>query len=248
MLWYKMWRESRTRFVISAAALLWLCGVVVLLQRQVRTHAGEPLSYAQYIWNAVYKANALDLYILLVIVLGLGGVLQERAQGTAGFTLSLPVGRWRLTGARAVMGLLQVAVLALLPALMIPLLSPFVGEAYPFAYALQFSLLWAGCGMVVYALAFFFSIILPGSYSPAIASVAALSIYSVLADLPVLERHPALDLIDTMHGARLSTFHGEGSLAALVTPLPWMALGLYALVTLGLVGTAGAITARRDFS
>lgn len=248
MLWYKMWRESGTRFVISAAALLWLCGIVVLLQRQVRTHAGEPLSYAQYIWNAVYKANALDLYILLVIVLGLGGVLQERAQGTAGFTLSLPVSRWRLTAVRAAIGLTQVAMLALLPALLVPLLSPFVGEAYPFAHALQFSLLWTGCGIVVYALAFFFSIILPGGYSPAIASVAALSIYSVLADLPLLARYPALDLIDTMHGMQLSTFHGEGSLAALVTQLPWMALGLYALVTLGLVGMAGAIMARRDFS
>lgn len=248
MLWYKMWRESRIRFAISAAALLWMCVAVVLLQQQVRAHADEPLSYAKYIWNAVYKANALDLYILLVIVLGLGGVPQERAQGTAGFTLSLPVGRWRLTGARAAMGLMQVAVLALLPALLIPLLSPFVGEAYPFAHALQFSVLWAGCGMVVFALAFFFSIVLPGAYSPAIASVAALSIYSVIADLPLLERHPALDLIDTMHGVQLSTFQGEISLATLAAPLPWLSLGLYALVTLGLIGAAGAIMARKDFS
>lgn len=248
MLWFKMWRESRIRFAISAVALLWMCSAVVLLQQQVRAHADEPLGYAQYIWSAVYKANALDLYILLVIVLGLGGVLQERAQGTAGFTLSLPVGRWRLTGARAAMGLLQVAVLALLPALMIPLLSPFVGEAYPFAHALQFSVLWAGCGMVVFALAFFFSIVLPGAYSPAIASVVALSIYSVLADLPPLGHHPALDLIDTMHGVQLATFQGGVSLAALVAPLPWQALGLYALVTLGLLGTAGAVMARRDFS
>ena len=94
MLWYKMWRESRVRFAISAVALLWMCGAVVLLQQQVRAHADEPLSYVRYIWHAVYKANALDLYILLVIVLGLGGVQQERAQGTAGFTLSLPLSRW----------------------------------------------------------------------------------------------------------------------------------------------------------
>src|SRR5579871_2717430 len=99
MLYYKMWRESWIRFVISAVALLWMCGSVVLLQRQVRAHADEPLSYERYIWSAVYKANVLDLFILLVIVLGLGGVLQERAQGTAGFTLSLPVSRWRLTTA-----------------------------------------------------------------------------------------------------------------------------------------------------
>jgi ABC-2 type transport system permease protein len=195
MLWYKMWRESRVRFIISAAALLWMCGAVVLLQQQVRAHADAPLSYAHYIWGAVYKANALDLYILLVIVLGLGGVLQERAQGTVGFTLSLPVSRWRLTAVRAATGWVQVGLLALLPALLVPLLSFFVGQAYPFVRALQFSVLWAGCGMVIFALTFFFSAVLSGAYSPAIASVAGLVACSVLAELPLLEGHPAFDLL-----------------------------------------------------
>lgn len=248
MLWYKMWRESWIRFAIGAAALLWMCGAVVLLQQQVRAHADEPLSYAHYIWSAVYKANVLDLYILLVIVLGLGGMLQERAQGTAGFTLALPVSRWRLIAVRAVMGWAQVALLALLPALLIPLLSPFVGEAYPFVLALQFSVLWAGCGMVIFALTFFFSSVLSGAYSPAIASVAGLIACSVLAELPLLQGHPALDFLGTMHGAQLSTVHGETSLTAFASPLPWLSLGLYALVALCLIGVAGGITARRDFS
>lgn len=248
MLWYKMWRESWIRFAISAAALLWMCGAVVLLQQQVRSHADEPLSYAHYIWSAVYKANVLDLYILLVIVLGLGGMLQERAQGTAGFTLALPVSRWRLIAVRAVMGWAQVALLALLPALLIPLLSPFVGEAYPFVLALQFSVLWAGSGMVIFALTFFFSSVLSGAYSPAIASVAGLIACSVLAELPLLQGHPALDFLGTMHGAQLSTVHGETSLTAFASPLPWLSLGLYALVALCLIGVAGGITARRDFS
>lgn len=241
MLWYKMWRESLTRFAISAAALLWMCGAVVVLQQRVRAHADEPLSYAHYIWSAVYKANVLDLFILLVIVLGLGGVLQERAQGTVGFTLSLPVSRWRLTAVRAATGFMQVAILALLPALLIPLLSPFVGEAYPFARALQFSVLWAGCGMVIFALSFFFSVVLPGAYSPAIASIAGVLTFSAVAELPLFERYPALDLVETMHGTQLSISAGA-------TPLPWLSLGLYVLVALCLVGATSNITARRDFS
>jgi ABC-2 type transport system permease protein len=248
MLWYKMWRESWIRFVISAVALLWMCMAVVLLQQRVRAHADEPLTYAHYIWSAVYKANVLDLFILVVIVLGLGGLLQERAQGTAGFTLSLPVSRWRLTTARAATGCLQVAILALLPALLIPLLSSFVGEAYPFALALQFSVLWAGCGVMVFAIAFFFSVVLAGAYSPAIASIAGLLVYSVLADLPALERYPALDLMDTMHGAQLAVSQDAPSLANFANPLPWLALGLYALVALCLIAAAGIIIARRDFS
>ena len=247
MLWYKMWRESRIRFAISAVALLWLCGAVVLLQRQVRAHADEPLSYAHYIWSAVYKANVLDLYILLVIVLGLGGVLQERYQGTVWFTLSLPVSRWRLTGARAAMGMAQVVVLALLPALLIPMLSPYVGEAYPFTRGLQFGVLWAGCGTVIFALTLFFSAVMSGAYSPVIASVAGLAVCSVVADLPLFERYPTLNLIGTMHGAQLFISQGE-SLAAVVAPLPWLSLGAYALVALCLIVAAGAIMARRDFS
>ncbi|WP_449428394.1 hypothetical protein [Rhodanobacter umsongensis] len=247
MLWYKMWRESWVRFAIGAVALLWMCGVVVLLQQQVRAHADKPLSYAHYIWSAVYNANVLDLFILLVIVLGLGGMLQERAQGTAGFTLSLPVSRWRLTAVRAAMGWVQVTVLALLPALLIPLLSPYVGQAFSFTRALQFSVLWAGGGMVIFALTFFFSAVLSGAYSPAIASVAGLIACSAFAKLPLLQGHPAFDLLKTMHGAQLSTSADKASLAAFATPLPWLSLGLYALIALCLVGVTGSIMARRDF-
>jgi hypothetical protein len=242
-----MWRESWIRFAVSSVALLWMCGAVVLLQRQVRAHADEPLSYAHYIWSAVYKANVLDLFILLVIVLGLGGVLQESAQGTAGFTLSLPVSRWRLIAVRAAMGWAQVAILALLPALLISMLSPFVGEVFPLARALQFSVLWAGCGMVIFAMSFFFSVVLPGSYSPAIASVAGLLAYSALADLPLLERYPPLDLLKTMHGEQLSNIQGKASLASFAVPLPWLSLSLYALVALCIVWAAGSTMAHRDF-
>ena len=247
MLWYKMWRESSIRFAISAVALLWMCAAVVLLQRQVRAHADEPLSYAHYIWRAMYNANALDLYILLVIVLGLGGVLQERAQGTVGFTLSLPASRWRLTAVRAAVGALQVAMLALLPALSIPLLSPLFGEAFPLVRALQFSMLWAGCGMVIFALTFFFSAIFSGADLPAIASVGGVVACSVISGLPLFERHPALNLLETMHGARLLAIQGETSLAAFAAPLPWLSLSVYALAALCLIGMAGGIVARQDF-
>jgi hypothetical protein len=239
MLWYKMWRETRIRFAIGAAALLWMCGAVVALQRQVRDHADGPMTYSHYIWSAVYKANVQDLFILMVIVLGLGGILQEREQGTAGFTLSLPVGRWRLVATRAATGLVQAGILALLPALLIPLLSPLVGESFPLSRALQFSALWTGGGMLVFALAFFFSVVSTGAYSPAIATLAALLGYSAFVDLPWFKRYPALDLFEVMHGTLLSTSQAEAS-------LPWLSLGLYALMAFSLIFAAGAIVARSD--
>lgn len=247
MLWCKMWRESWIRCAVSVVALLWMCGMVVLLQRQVRAHADEPLSYARYIWTAVYKANVLDLFILLVIVVGLGGVSQEHSQGTAGFTLSLPVSRWRLIAVRAATGWGQVALLALLPGLLISLLSPLVGEVFSPWRAAQFGLLWAACGIVIFSMSFFFSVVLQGSYAPAIASIAGLLAYSALAHLPLLERYPLLDLLKTMRGEQLSSIEVQAPLASFSAPLPWLSLGVYALVALCLVWAAGRVMARRDF-
>src|SRR5258708_33137852 len=104
MLWYKTWRETRTRLLISAMALAWVCCAIILTQHGNRAHADPPISYDAYIWKAVYKGYVRDFFIILVIVLGGGGLLQERAHGTAGFTLALPVSRSRLMGVRAAVG------------------------------------------------------------------------------------------------------------------------------------------------
>jgi ABC-2 type transport system permease protein len=76
-------------------------------------------------------------------------------------------------------------------------------------------------------------VILPGAYSPAIASLAGLFAYSALVDLPWFKHHPALHLFEIMHG------QGEA-------PLPLLSLGLYALMAFSLICAAGAIVARRD--
>jgi hypothetical protein len=79
---------------------------------------------------------------MLAPVLGFGGLQRERAHGSASFTLALPVSRLALIAARAAVGLLEILALALLPVILVPALSKFVGEAYPLSQALEFSLLW----------------------------------------------------------------------------------------------------------
>lgn len=59
-------------------------------------------------------------FALLVIFLGLGGPHRERLQDSAGFTLALPVSRFRVVEIRVVMGMAELAVLALTPAILIP--------------------------------------------------------------------------------------------------------------------------------
>ena len=67
MLLYKAWRESRTRFLLSAAALTWGCVVVVLVQQLVRANAEAPMTYMRFIWSAsLSPANSSKSFYLLV--------------------------------------------------------------------------------------------------------------------------------------------------------------------------------------
>src|SRR5258705_3791903 len=131
MLWYKAWRESRARFLLSAIALAVICASFVCFHRDASGGIGdEPLSYPVYVWRITYKGYLRELFMILAILLGLGGLTRERDQRTAAFTLALPVSRWRLLANRTVVGLGQVVLLATLPAIVMPLLSPVIWQPY----------------------------------------------------------------------------------------------------------------------
>jgi hypothetical protein len=70
---------------------------------------------------------------------------------------------------------------------------------------------------------------------------------SALAGLPQVKQYPMLDLFQTIRGAQLPLAHGEPALLTFAAPLPWLALGFYALVAIGLVFAACSITVNRDF-
>src|SRR5436190_8765478 len=82
MLAYKAWRESRTRFVLSAGALLWFCSLFVLVRHGVRVSAERP--YADFVAGSIYGGGIRTLYTIFVVLLGLGGLVPERAYGSAG--------------------------------------------------------------------------------------------------------------------------------------------------------------------
>src|SRR5689334_17162028 len=92
--------------------------------------------------NTHYKGYLRDIFVVVVLLLGMGGLGRERAYGTSGFTLTLPVSRWRLTATRATVGLAESTVIAFLPAILLPLLSPLVNETYPWSQAFHFAVLW----------------------------------------------------------------------------------------------------------
>ena len=78
--------------------------------------ADRNATYSQYLWSVIYKGYLRDIFVVLVQLLGMGGLGRERAYGTSGFTVTLPVSRWRLVTTRAAIGIAESTVIAFLPA------------------------------------------------------------------------------------------------------------------------------------
>lgn len=196
MLAYKAWRESQARFIISAAALAWFCSLFVLVRSGVREAVEKP--YADFVVNNIYTGGLRNLFVVLVLVLGLGGLLQEAARGTAAFTLSLPVRRMRLVAARAAVGLAEVAGLAAMPTLAVWALSPVVHESYSVGEALRYSAQWAACGAVLFAATFLLSVLLSGPYAALATSIASLFGYALLFNTQAARQFPSLNVFHIM--------------------------------------------------
>jgi ABC-2 type transport system permease protein len=244
MLWYKAWRESQGTFLLSVAAISLLCVTFAFLRKEASAISDEPLSYAVYIWKTVYRGYLREMFVILALLLGMGGLMRERDNGTAGFTVTLPVSRRRLVMVRAATGLLEVLGLALLPALLIPGLSAVTGESYPYAQAWQFALLWVVGGAFIFMIGFLSSCIFAGPYTPPIAGFLALMVYSFLSDLPIMERY-SLDVHDLMSGTGRPWF--ELSTARLIGPAPWIPAAVFVLIASAFIGLACRIAQKQDF-
>jgi ABC-2 type transport system permease protein len=199
MLCYKAWLETRWRFLIgllllmcsAAAAVFTYPKVVALLPmvdhvdlsgeigRRIKEAADIQREYRGYIWYEWFGQNHTHLAVIFAVLLGTGGLLAQAPGGSALFTLSLPVSRARLLAVRAAIGLVELAALAVAPALLLPLLSPAVGQAYSLTDALVHS----GCLFVVsgmfFSLAFLLSTAFNDIWRPlliAFVVVAALAV------------------------------------------------------------------------
>jgi len=193
ILWYKEWLETRSRFLLGAALVLGVCAFFVLANPMILWHWREDMrlhpelsvpgwlpramaDYPFFIWHFLFRSMLQQVWMLFAVLLGLGGLATEGTQGVVGFTLSLPVSRLRLIGARTAVGCAEVVALGLIPAVAIPLLSLVIGKPYPVTQGTEHSLLLVAGGIVFYALGMFLAAIVKSEYTPALIGVALLAV------------------------------------------------------------------------
>jgi ABC-2 type transport system permease protein len=110
------------------------------------------------------------MWILAVVLLGMGGIVRERAIGTSSLTLSLPVSRARLLGIRIGTGVLEAIALAVVPWTTIFLVSSFSRMPILITQVGFYVLLLIGGGSAYFAMAVLVSSLIEGEYTaPAVA-------------------------------------------------------------------------------
>lgn len=241
MLFYKAWRESRLGFLLSVLALTVVCWMYWTFPRY------DPrFTYLQDTYLVTYRGAIRNIFIVLTLFLGLGGFLRERSYGTLGFTLALPISRFRLVITRAAVGVVEMALLALVPAMLSLIRSAWLHQGYPsLSQALVFSAVWIGCGIMFLAVGLLISSVVPGDYPAATACLMSLFAYLMLLDQGLFERFPSFDLFNVMSGDSMPYFSGRDTCE--LTYLPWRTLFIIALLACSVLAAAWQVVERRDF-
>ena len=250
-LWSKAWRESRTRFLVGA---LLLSAITIVIMRSFGRDAerfgARPDAWYQPLSFMVFGGPPSMVFVILALLLGLGGLQRERALGTAPFTLALPVSRLHLLVVRAVVGFLETAALACLPALLVLALSAQFGPAaYPTMPALRSAVLWAVCGAVWFSAAFLWSAVISTELTATVVCMMTPLGWYTAARYTELKRFPSLDIYGVMVGrtTEWSMPYHDFFTGLMIGPLPWLTLVVFAGVAAGLSAVAVRVTDRQTF-
>lgn len=184
----------------------------------------------------------MGVWILCVILLGMGGLIRERASGASSFTLALPVSRTRLAGVRIAVVVFQAICLAVIPWVTIVLLARSAGSPVHLSQA-GFYLGLLICGGLIYvALAILISSVVEGEYT-APAVTYGLTIFTGLSFGNVTWLRPYADIWRFMGGDN----HMDKRSFLLFGPFPWLgALACLCVAAVMLVASV-AIIRRREF-
>jgi hypothetical protein len=256
MLWYKSWLETRWRFLIGLALLVCSAAAVVLayprvmrelvplvpnadaggvVGRQLREAAELVRTYRGYVWSQWFHQNMAQQWLIFAVLLGTGGLLRQASRGGALYTLSMPASRHRLLGVRAATGLSELLVLAFVPSLVLPLLSPLVGQTYGIGDALVHSACLFIAGSMFFSLAFLLSTMFSDVWRPPLIAFCAAAVLSLFAE--AFDDVLPSSMFHLMSAERY--FRGSG--------VPWTGLLASAAVSAMMLYGAVLNIARQDF-
>lgn len=189
LLWYKAWLETRSRFLIALIGITSICGYQVY-HGDTNTHSFTDIGWYNGVWHAAHSVLVL-MWILAVTLLGMGGLLREKALGASAFTLALPVTRMRLMGVRIAMGLGQATILAVVPWTAIFTVDAIFGRTHSLPQAAFRVVLILGGGMIFFALAILVSSLVEGEYTAPVVCFGLITVVSIaLADPPLRVYNP----------------------------------------------------------
>lgn len=255
MLWYKSWLETRSRFLIGMAILmLSAAGAVIAyprvvrllplvptmevsgeLGRRIREAADLMRDYRGYVWSQWLRQSMTNMLSLFAVLLGTGGLLSQASGGGALFTLSLPVSRNQMLGVRVATGLAELLALAFIPPLLLPLLSPAVGQTYGIGDALIHGACLFVAAAVLFSMACLLSTMFSDVWRPALIVCGVAAVLGICE--PFFGDLSRYSLFGIMNGEMY--FRGGG--------LPWLGLLASAAVSAAMLFAASRNLARQDF-
>lgn len=241
---WRSWRESWARFAAAFVLLtaLVIYGVVTAPGYIARHNAHFPdkvLPYSVYVWSGFFHYALQGLWVLGAFVLTFGGLARETGTGTALFTFGLPVRRLHLFLIRAGIAWAQSIALAVGAAVLIPLVSRFVGESYRLDQAMAFGALMSSAGLAILALGLLFSEIFEGEFTTPVVGLCAITTVFFSYKAHIL---PGWNVFDVMSAA--ASIDPETQL--LHGTIPWAGLAGCLCVSALLMTCATVLVHRRD--
>lgn len=180
MLWYKFWLESRQRFLLSLTGLVLFS---ISFAVYTTSRAARPISSKDhYFLLFIAHQYFVGLWMLVVVLLGMGGILQERATGISQFTLALPVNRRRLVSVRLGLFLVEAIALAAAPWIALVIAAHDRGQPWSIPQALYFDSLLVGGGLAYLGLVFLVSSLIEGVYTAPVVAFGSIAIIQMLCN------------------------------------------------------------------
>jgi ABC-type transport system involved in multi-copper enzyme maturation permease subunit len=169
VLWYKAWLETRGRFLSCLVTLTGFSFVFVHHAQEIAfrgdglSRTGGPADYHRLLF--VTQQFLAIMWVVSVVLLGMGGLIREKVHGVSTLTLSLAVSRRRLFAVRVAVGLVQASVLAVFPWCAVFLASSSAHLPIRFAQVLSYVFLLLGGGLSYFAMAILISSLVEGEYT-----------------------------------------------------------------------------------